>query len=87
MEYLPLIGQRATDRSRLEAQQRAAGLQSRDVTRYWHSWITHPITAQEALVVNGEGDTEFFAQAERDALLSEAEAEAAGWFLSFEEGV
>jgi len=84
-EYLPLTDQRAEDRSRLEAQQRAAGLQSGDVTRYWHGWITHPITAQEALTVDGEGDEEFFTQTEREALLSEAQAEAADWFLSFEE--
>ena len=84
-EYLPLTDQRAEDRSRLEAQQRAAGLQSGDVTHYWHGWITHPITGQEALTVGGEGDKEFFTQTERDALLSEAQAEAADWFLSFEE--
>ncbi|HUX75396.1 MAG TPA: hypothetical protein VMY40_02000 [Anaerolineae bacterium] len=85
MEYLPLTGQRAADRSCLEAQQRATGLQPGDVTHYWHGWITHPLTAQEALVVNSEDDKEFFTQAERDALLTEAQAEAADWFLAFEE--
>jgi len=85
MQYLPLTGRRAADRSRLEAQQRATGLQSGDVTRYWQGWITHPVTGQEALVVNDEGDTEFFSQAEWDALLAEEQAEAADWFLGFEE--
>ena len=85
MEYLPLAGQRAADRSRLEAQQRAAGLQSGDITLYWHGWIAHPLTGQEALVVNGDGDIEFFSQAERDALLTQDEAEGADWFLSFED--
>jgi len=87
MEYLSLTGQRAADRSRLEAQQRAAGLQPGDVTRYWHGWIAHPLTGQEALTVNGEDDKEFFSQAERDALLTEAEAEAADWFLAFGEDI
>jgi len=85
MEYLPLTGQRAADRSRLEAQQRAAGLQGGDVTRYWHGWVTHPLTGQEALVVVNDEDTAFFTQAERDALLTEAQAEAADWLLAFEE--
>ena len=85
MEYLAFTGQRAADRSRLEAQQRATGLQPGDVTRYWHGWVTHPLTGQEALVVNGEDDKEFFTQAERDALLTQEQAEAASWFLSFEE--
>jgi len=85
MEYLPLTGRRATNRSRLEAQQRATGLQPGDVTCYWHGWVTHPLTGQEALVVNAEGDKEFLTQAERDALLTEAQAEAADWFLAFEE--
>ena len=85
MEYLPLAGQRAADRSRLEAQQRATGLQGGDVTYYWHGWVTHPVTGQEALVVVDDGDTEFFSQAERDALLTETQAEAADWLLAFEE--
>jgi len=85
MEYLPLAGQRAADRSRLEAQQRAAGLQSGDITLYWHGWIAHPLTGQEALVLVDDGDKEFLTQAERDALLTETQAEAADWFLSFED--
>ena len=85
MEYLALTGQRAADRSRLEAQQRATGLQVGDVTLYWQGWVTHPLTGQEALVVNDDGDTEFFTQAERDALLTEAQADAADWFVGFEE--
>jgi len=85
VKYLPLTGQRAADRSRLEAQQRATGLQPGDVTLYWQGWVTHPLTGQEALVVNDEGDTEFFSQAERDALLTQEQAEAADWFLGFEE--
>ena len=85
MQYLPLTGRRAADRSRLEAQQRTTGLQSGDVTRYWQGWITHPVTGQEALVVNDEGDTEFFTQAERDALLTQEQADAADWFVAFEE--
>jgi len=85
MEYLPLTRQRAADRSRLEAQQRATGLQPGDVTLYWHGWIAHPLTGQEALTVNDDGDKEFFTQAERDALLTEAQAEAADWFLAFED--
>ena len=87
MEYLSLTGQCAADRSRLEAQQRAAGLQGGDVTQYWQGWIVHPLTGQEALVVNDDGDKEFFSQAERDALLTEAQAEAADWFVAFEEDV
>ena len=87
MEYLPLSGQHATDRSRLEAQQRATGLQVGDVTQYWHGWVVHPLTGQEALTVTGEADKEFFSQAERDALLTEAQAEAADWFVAFEEDV
>jgi len=88
MQYLPLTtGQCAADRSRLEAQQRATGLQPGDITRYWHGWVTHPLTRQEALVISGEDDAEFFSQAERDALLTEAQAEAADWFLAFEEDV
>jgi len=79
------MGQRAADRSRLEAQQRAAGLQSGDMTRYWHGWIAHPLTGQEALTVNGEADKEFFTQAERGALLTQEQAEAADWLLAFEE--
>jgi len=85
MQYLPLTGQHAADRSRLEAQQRATGLQPGDVTRYWQGWVTHPLTGQEALVANDEADKEFLTQAERDALLTEAQAEAADWFLAFEE--
>ena len=85
MQYLPLMGQRAADRSRLEAQQRATGLQPGDVTQYWHGWVTHPVTGQEALVVNDDGDKEFFTQAEQDALLTQEQAEAADWFLLFEE--
>ena len=85
MEYLPLTGQRAADRSRLEAQQRAAGLQQGDVTQYWHGWVTHPLTGQEALTVDAEADKEFLTQAERDALLTQEQAEAADWGLAFEE--
>ena len=85
MQYLPLTGQRAADRSRLEAQQRATGLQPGDITLYWHGWVTHPLTGQEALVVVDDEDKEFLTQAERDALLTQDEADAADWFLSFEE--
>jgi len=85
MEYLPLAGQRAADRSRLEAQQRATGLQPGDVTQYWHGWVTHPLTGQEALVVVDDGDKEFLTQAERAELLTEAQADAANWLLAFEE--
>ena len=85
MEYLPLTGQRAADRSRLEGQQRAAGLQPGDVTQYWHGWVTHPLTGQEALVVSDDGDKEFLTQAERVELLTEAQADAANWLLAFEE--
>ena len=87
MEYLPLTGVRAADRSRLEAQQRATGLQPGDVTQYWQGWVTHPLTGQEALVVNDEGDTEFFTPTERDALLTQEQTEAADWFVAFEEDV
>ena len=85
MEYLPLTGQHAADRSRLEAQQRATGLQPGDVTLYWHGWVAHPVTGREALQVASEDDKEFFSQAERDALLTQGQAEAADWFLVFEE--
>ena len=87
MEYLPFTGQCAADRSRLEAQQRATGLQPGDATRYWQGWVTHPVTGQEALVVNDDGDKEFFTQAERDALLTQEQAEGADWFVAFEEDV
>ena len=85
MEYLPFTGQCAADRSRLEAQQRATGLQLGDITQYWQGWVTHPVTGQEALVVNDDGDKEFFTQAERDALLTQEQADAADWFVAFEE--
>ena len=83
-EYLPLTGQRAADRSRLEAQQRAAGLRGGDVTQFWHGWIVHPFTQQEALTVTSEADKAFFTQAELDALLTQEQAEAADWFLDWE---
>ena len=83
MEYLPITGS-AADRSRLEAQQRAAGLQAGDVTQYWHGWVTHPITQQQALVVTTEADKEFFTAAELGVLLTQEQAEAADWFLDWE---
>lgn len=82
-EYLPLTG-RGEDRSRLEAQQRAAGLQEGDVTQYWHGWITHPWTGQDALVINGDADKEYLSASELSALLTEQQAEDADWFLTFE---
>lgn len=82
-EYLPLT-ERAERRSHHEAMQRSAGLQPGDGTAYWHAWITHPLTGQEALIVNGDGDKEYFDAADLAALLSEAEADAADWFLNFE---
>jgi len=87
MEYLPLTGVRAADRSRLEAQQRATGLQPGDVTQYWQGWVTHPLTGQEALVVNDEADKEFFTQTEQDALLTQEQADDGDWFVDFEEDV
>jgi hypothetical protein len=83
-EYLPLTGETGAQRSRLEGQQRAAGLQLGDVTQYWHSWIVHPLTGQEALVVNNAADKEYFSAPEIAALLSEAQAETDDWFLEFE---
>ena len=87
MEYLPLTGVRAADRSRLEAQHRATGLQPGDVTQYWQGWVTHPLTGQEALVVNDEADKEFFTQTEQDALLTQEQADDGDWFVDFEEDV
>jgi hypothetical protein len=84
MEILPLEGN-GYDRSRLEAQQRAAGLQPGDVSRFWQSILIHPLTGQNALVVQNEEDKEFFTQSEIDSLLSQEDAEAADWFLDFEE--
>lgn len=84
MEYLPLINEMATDRSRLEAMQRGAGLQTGAVTAYWHGWITHPLTGQEALIVQGEADKEFFTAEEMATLLTQEQAEAADWFLNWE---
>lgn len=86
MEILPLpMNASGFDRSRLEAQQRAVGLRSGDVSRYWHGFITHPITGQDALQVTCEDDKEFFTQDEVDCLLTKEEAEASDWFLDFEE--
>lgn len=87
MEYFPLTDQTAADRSRLEAQQRAAGLRAGDQTQYWHGWITHPITAQEALVIASEADKEFLTGAELSELLTEQEATDADWFISFDEEI
>ena len=84
MEYLPINGN-GQDRSRLEAQQRSVGLRPGDVSHFWHSVITHPFTGQNALVVDGEADKEFFTSEELSALLSSEQAEAADWFLDFEE--
>jgi hypothetical protein len=84
-EYLPLTNESAGSRSRSEAMQRAAGLQEGAVTTHWHGWIVHPITGQEALVITDEDDKEFFTVDELAALLTEAEAEAADWFLDFNE--
>ena len=84
MQYLPLTGD-GYERSRLEAQQRSAGLQPGDVSQYWHGVITHPITGQDALQVTNEADKEFFTPAELATLLSQAQAEAADWLIGFEE--
>jgi len=82
-EYLPLTTS-AQERSRLEAQQRAAGLQAGDVTQTWHNWIVHPITAQAALVISGDADKEFLSVGELSALLSDQEATDADWLIDFE---
>jgi len=84
MEYLPISGN-GWDRSRLEAQQRSAGLQPGDVSRYWHGVIVHPFTGQHALAVEDEEDKEFFTDDEKAAVLTQEQAEAADWFVSFEE--
>lgn len=85
MEYLPLpTTERATDRSRLEAMQRGAGLQPGAHTTHWHGWITHPLTGQEALVVQTEADKEFFTAEELTNLLTQSQAENDDWFLTFE---
>jgi hypothetical protein len=84
-EYLPLTTGTAAERSRLEAMQRAAGLQAGAVTLFWHGWITHPLTGQEALVVTSEADKEFFTAGELTAVLTEQAADDADWFLDFEE--
>lgn len=84
MVYLPLTGS-GQERSRLEAQQRSAGLQSGDVSQFWHGVITHPITGQDALQVTDEADKEFFTVAEIASLLTQQQAEDADWFMDFEE--
>ena len=84
MQYLPLTGN-GQQRSRLEAQQRSAGLQPGDVSQYWHGVITHPLTTQDALQVTNEADKEFFSPAEVATLLSQEQAEAADWLIGFEE--
>lgn len=81
-EYLAVNN--AAERSHLEAQQRAAGLREGDVTQYWHGWITHPLTGQEALVINNDADKEYLSASELSALLSQEDAEDADWFLTFE---
>lgn len=86
MEYLPLpTTEPATDRSRLEAMQRGVGLQLGAQTTHWHSWITHPLTGQEALVVQSEADKEFFSIEEIAAILTQEQADNDDWFLSWEE--
>lgn len=86
MEYLPLpTTEGATDRSGLEAMQRGAGLQPEAHTTHWHAWITHPLTGQEALVIQSEEDKEFFTAGELAAVLTEQQAIDADWFLEFEE--
>lgn len=84
MEYLPLTNESAADRSKLEAMQRGAGLQTGAITTSWHGWIIHPLTGQEALVVQDESDKEFFTAAELAALLTQEQVEAADWFLDWE---
>ena len=84
MDYLPLTGESAADRSRLEAQQRSASLQPGDVTTHWHSWIVHPLTGQEALTISNDADKEFLTAAELATVLSQEDAEAADWFLGVE---
>lgn len=85
MEYLPLpTTEPATDRSRLEAMQRGVGLQLGAQTTHWHSWITHPLTGQEALIVQNEADKEFFTAEELTNLLTQSQAENDDWFLIFE---
>lgn len=82
-DYLPVSN--APERSRLEAMQRGAGLQQGATTLYWHSWITHPLSGEQALVVTDEIDKEFFTAEELVALLTQEQAEAADWFVDFEE--
>ena len=45
----------------------------------------HPLTGQEAIVLQNEADKEFLTAAELAALLTQEQAEADDWFISFEE--
>ena len=76
IEYLPIDN--AQERSRLEAMQRGC---IGTTTQYWHPIITHPLTGQDALVVNGDEDKAYFSAGELAALLSQEDAESADWFL------
>ena len=82
--YLPIDN--AADRSHLEAMQRGAGLQAGDVTQYWQTWIIHPVTQQEALVLPDEESAALLTADELAALLTQEQAEQADWFLTFEDG-
>jgi hypothetical protein len=64
--------------------QRGAGLRDNDTTQFWHGWITHPVTGKEALVVQNEGDKEFFTVEELTAILTQEQATNDDWFLTFE---
>ena len=76
----------ATDRNRDITMYQACGLQPGDVTTYWFGMIQHPLTGQFALVVPDD-QTGLLTVAEQAALLTQQDAEAADWFLSFEEEV
>ncbi len=82
-EYLPDFAteESVKSRSQQEAWSRGCQNQPQDVTGFWQPWVEHPFNDEWALVfVNEESKTELSVE-ETAALQSEAEMEAADWFM------